>query len=187
MLGTKEICEIIGVKPSTVRKYAGALEAAGYVVHKGDSGHREYTEEDATVFRHLKALCDQPGMTVELAANVVVSRRERAHESVSPMVVSSDNQVSERYEERYNELFAVMQQLGEQNQQQALELDRLHKRMDEQNANISVILREVLENRRLVAATSARKWWKFWDKDIHAEPDPKAVWNKKQNPENYLK
>ncbi|MEK4477827.1 MerR family transcriptional regulator [Paenibacillus sp. FSL R7-0048] len=187
MLGTKEISEILGVKAVTVRKYAGELEKAGYSVTKSESGHREYSEDDATAFRHMKALCEQSGMTVELAAKVVAAKHFKAHESVAPMVVSADNQVSERYEERYNELFAVMQQLGEQNQQQAAELDRLHKRMDEQNANISVILREVLETRRLVAATSARKWWKFWDKEIHDEPDPKAVWNKKQNPENYLK
>ncbi|MEK4493983.1 DUF3967 domain-containing protein [Paenibacillus sp. FSL L8-0493] len=178
MLGTKEICEIIGVKPSTVRKYAGALEAAGYVVNKGDSGHREYTEEDATVFRHLKALCDQPGMTVELAANVVVSRRERAHESVAPMIVSADNQVSERYEERYNELIEVMQRMGEQNQHQAEELARVHKRMDEQNANISVILREVLETRRMVAAASDKRWWQFWKKDMVLPDlnDPEVRW-----------
>lgn len=187
MLGTKEICEIIGVKASTVRKYAAALETAGYVVHKGDSGHREYTEEDATVFRHLKALCDQPGMTVELAANVVVSRHQRAHESVAPMVVTPDNHLVERYEERYNELFEVMKKMGEQNQQQAEELARVHKRMDEQNANISVILREVLETRRLVAATSARKWWKFWGRKDPSLPDPEVAWNKKQNPEDYLK
>lgn len=36
---------------------------------------------DAGVFRQLKALCDQSGMTIELAANVIVTRNQRAHES----------------------------------------------------------------------------------------------------------
>ncbi|MBU8764198.1 MerR family transcriptional regulator [Micrococcus luteus] len=178
MIGTKEICEIIGVKPSTVRKYAGALEAAGYVVHKGDSGHREYTEDDATVFRHLKALCDQSGMTVELAANVVVSRHGRAHESVAPAIVEQENQVIQQYDKRYEGMIESMSRMMEQNEHQAAELERLHKRMDDQNANIAVILREILETRRMVAAANDKKWWQFWRKSLVLPDlsDPETVW-----------
>ncbi|MEK4240383.1 DUF3967 domain-containing protein, partial [Paenibacillus sp. FSL H7-0714] len=88
------------------------------------------------------------------------------------------NQLSERYEERYNELFEVMRQLGEQNQQQAEELARVHKRMDEQNANISVILREVLDTRRMVAAANDKRWWEFWKKDMVLPDldDPEVRW-----------
>lgn len=186
MLGTKEICEIIGVKPSTVRKYAGALETAGYVVHKGGSGNREYTEEDATVFRHLKALCDQPGMTVELAANVVVSRRERAHESVSPAVIGPEIQTIQQHDERYKEALELIKQLSDHNREQAEQMERINKRMDEQSANISLVLREVLETRRLVAASAGRKWWKFWEKEQSSGPDPEKNWNRKQKPEDYI-
>ncbi|MEK4240360.1 MerR family transcriptional regulator, partial [Paenibacillus sp. FSL H7-0714] len=89
MLGTKEISEILGVKAVTVRKYAGELEKAGYSVIKSESGHREFSEEDATAFRHMKALCEQSGMTVELAAKVVAAKHLKATESIAPMVISS--------------------------------------------------------------------------------------------------
>lgn len=182
MLGSKEISQIIGVKAVTVRKYAGELEKAGYSVKKSESGHREYTEEDATVFRHMKALCEQSGMTVEMAAKVVAAKHLQAHESVAPAVISGAGQAVERYEERYNELVQAMGLLSEQNQQQAAELERVHKRMDEQNANISVILREVLETRRMVAAANDRKWWQIWRKPMVLPDldDPETRWKLQQ-------
>lgn len=171
MYKTTEISEILGVKPGTVRKYAGALEAAGYSVTKSGSGHRDYSEEDATAFRELQALCQRSGMTVDVAAEVVAARRLRASESVAPAVISPDNARLEHYEKRYNEILEIAQR-------QADELERVHKRMDEQNAHISVILREVLETRRMVAASQDRKWWQIWRKNL-ALPDledPETVW-----------
>lgn len=178
MLGTKEISEIIGVKAVTVRKYAGELEKAGYSVKKSESGHREYSEDDATAFRHMKALCEQSGMTVELAAKVVAAKHQQANESVAPMVVTDSIQAVERYEKQYGMLLELVQQMGEQNQQQAAELERVHKRMDEQNANISVILREVLETRRMVAAAADKKWYQFWRKPMVLPDlsDPETRW-----------
>lgn len=178
MLGTKEICEIIGVKPSTVRKYAGELEKAGYSVSKSASGHREFSDEDATVFRHMKALCDQSGMTLELAANVVVSRHGRAHESVAPAVIEQENQALQRYDKRYEDMIESMGQMMELNERQEAELGRLHKRMDDQNANIAVMMREVMETRRMIAAAHEKKWYQFWRKSLVIPDlnDPETVW-----------
>lgn len=178
MLGTKEISEIIGVKAVTVRKYAGELEKAGYSVSKSASGHREYSEEDATAFRHMKALCEQSGMTVELAAKVVSAKHLKASESIAPMINAGENQIVEQYDGRYTEMIGIMKSMADQNNQQAAELDRLHKRMDDQNANITVILREVLETRRMVAAANDKKWWQPWKKSL-ALPDlsdPETRW-----------
>jgi DNA-binding transcriptional MerR regulator len=186
MLGTKEIGDILGVKAVTVRKYATALENAGYIVTRGDGNHREYSEDDATAFRQLQALCKRSGMTVETAAEVVASRHKRAHESISPAVITPDSKVMEQYEERYKEALEIIKQLNDHNREQSDQMERLTKRMDEQSANISLVLREVLETRRLVAASSGRKWWKFWEKEQPTGPDPETNWNRKQNPEDYL-
>lgn len=186
MLGTKEISEMLGVKAVTVRKYAAALEKAGYIVSKGATGHREYSEEDATAFRQLQALCERSGMTVETAAEVVSTRHQRASESVAPAIIGEESRVIEQYNERYNEALELIGQLVEANRTQADQMDRLHKRMDEQHSNISLILREMQETRRMIAATTGRKWWEFWKKDLPDGPDPETNWNRKQNPENYL-
>ncbi|WP_254184742.1 DUF3967 domain-containing protein [Micrococcus luteus] len=71
-----------------------------------------------------------------------------------------------------------MSRMMEQNEHQAAELERLHKRMDDQNANIAVILREILETRRMVAAANDKKWWQFWRKSLVLPDlsDPETVW-----------
>lgn len=189
MLGTKEIAEILGVKAVTVRKYAGALEKAGYIVGRGESGHREYTQNDATVFRELQALCERSGMTVNMSAQAVVSRVMKERGSVSHGVVPVNNSTEIQYAERYNELMTFMQGISEHNQnqaellaKQAEEIDRLHKRMDQQNNNISVMLREVLDTRRMVAAANDKKWYQFWKKRtvLPDLDDPETVWKMKR-------
>lgn len=175
MYGSKEIAEILGIKPVTVRKYAAALEDAGYIISRSDSGHRTYSEVDATVFRELQVLCERSGMTVENSAKVVASRHIGASATVAPAVVQQQTALMERYEERYTEMMGVIESLREQN-------ECLNKRLDEQNNNISVILREVLNTKKMMIENNRRKWWKFWDKrdPMIGEPDPEQVWKEKQ-------
>lgn len=182
MLKTKDIADILGVETVTVRKYAKALEDAGYIVHRSESGHREYTEIDATAFRELKTICEQTGMTVERSAFAVVARAARASASVAPAVVSQENQVALQYAEQYGEVMEIMRSQQELIQRQNDELARLHSRMDDQNANITAILREVLETRRMVAASRAKKPWQFWKKDTVLPDlnDPEVVWKMKK-------
>lgn len=186
VLGSKEISEILGVKPVTVRKYAAALEKAGYSVTRSEGNHREYSEDDATAFRQLQALCERSGMTVEIAAEVVAVRHIRASETVAPAVIGAENKVIEQYDIRYNEALELIKELTEHNRNQAEQMDRITKRMDEQSTNISLVLREIQETRRYIAAASSRKWWKFWKTDHLEGPDPETNWNRKQKPEEYL-
>lgn len=180
MLKSKDIADILGVETVTVRKYAKALEDAGYIVQRSESGHREYTQVDATVFRELQTICEQTGMTVERSAFAAVARAARASASVAPVVVSQENQVAMQYEQQYGEVMEIMQNQQELIQRQAAELDRLHKRMDDQNTNLTAILREVLETRRMVAAAQHKKhWWQRKKIEDH-EPDPEAQWKRKQ-------
>lgn len=181
MLKSKDIAEILGIETVTVRKYAAALESAGYIVQRDANGHREFTEIDATAFRELQALQQRTGLTVEKCAEVIATRHKEASDIVAPAVVEPKSPVLIQYEERYNEMIQVMQSQQELIQRQTAELDRLHERMDEQNTSISTILREVLETRRMVAAAAQpkKRWWKRNKSDIN-EPDPEAAWKRKQ-------
>lgn len=164
MKKTKDIAAFLGVESVTVRKYCGALEKHGYIVFKEGNGQRKYSDEDATVLQELKALCERSGMTVDTASEVVAARHNRENEFVAPAIIGDVKQDIKRYEKRYDQMMVTVCSLVEHNERQAAELDRVNKRMDEQNANISVILREVLETRRMVAAANAKKWWQFWRK-----------------------
>ncbi|KGP85299.1 MULTISPECIES: MerR family transcriptional regulator [unclassified Paenibacillus] len=183
MLETKDIAEILDVHSNTVRKYALALEAQGYVVQRDDNNDRKYSEVDATVFRELQALRQRSGLSVEKCAEVIAARHREPSGSVLPSVIEPDSTQIVQHEMQHGELLGAVQTLADLNRQQADEIARLHKRMDEQNNNISVILRETLETKRLLAAAAekpARKGWMFWRKAAKsADPDPEAIWKKK--------
>lgn len=194
LIGPNKMAGILGVQPVTVRKYSDILEKAGYVISRSENGRREYSEKDAMIFREVIELCERSGMKLEAAANLVVSREMRdagviAHTEIVP--VNDQNEQLIQYEERYNELKQIMlsmeeQQriIEEQNRVQAEELARLHKKMDDQNNNLSVILRETLETRRMIAAANEQKrkpFWKFWSKENSDDRDPEVVWNRKMN------
>lgn len=184
---SKEMAAILRVKPVTVRKYSEILEKAGYVIIRSDSGRRQYTQKDATVFVQMKELCERSGMTIEAAANYVVARDMKENGTIAHTDVVSIEQSPMQYEERYEEMKQLLLTMEEHNRQQAEELDRLHRRMDEQNNNISVMLREVLETRRVVAAAEeSRHGWKFWRKKKKTEmlengADPESDWKRKIN------
>ena len=164
MKKTKDIAEFLGLEAVTIRKYCGALEKYGYIVFKDGNGQRQYNDKDATVLQELKALCERSGMTVDSAAEVIATRNLRSYDVVAPSVLEPDNQALMRYDKRYEQMTEIVKTMAERNERQAAELERIHKRMDDQNANITVILREVLETRRMLAAANDKKWWKFWRK-----------------------
>lgn len=178
MLGTKEISEILGVKAVTVRKYAAALEKAGYIVSRDDNGHREYSQNDATAFRELQALCERSGMTVETAAEVIATRIIRATNSESTALVSAGEQTVMQYDSRYEELINTVNNLLTQNSQILEQNERIMQRMAEQNANLLGVMREVTETKRLLQEKDRKKWM-FWKKQAPGD-DPEAAWKKKE-------
>lgn len=100
---TSEIADMLGVEAVTVRKYALALEKAGYIVERDAGDRRTYNERDAMAFQQLKALRERSGMSVEMAASVISSRHKEASESVTLAVSDEKSQEIERYVQRYAE------------------------------------------------------------------------------------
>lgn len=186
---TADMAKFLGVQAVTVRKYATALEKAGYLFERIDGKNREYNEQDVTIMGELTTLCNRSGIGVEKAAFAVVARfKERLTNDTEkgfPAVVAPE----ERQIERYGEALQIMQTISEQNaaliahmNNQDEEIARLHKRMDEQNHNLSVILRESLEAKRMIAAANQKRWWEFWKKDMVLPDlnDPEIVWKMKR-------
>lgn len=119
-LATKDLAEMLGVEAVTVRKYAVALEKAGYAFERSAGDHRLYSSKDAMVMSQLKALRERSGLSVEMAANVVVSKHGEASEIVAVSQNAPDAAVWERYEKLYAGLEEKIAVLTELMQQQAL-------------------------------------------------------------------
>ncbi|MBK5447095.1 MerR family transcriptional regulator [Peribacillus sp. TH24] len=68
-----EVSDTLKVKDSTLRKYCGILENAGYHFSKNNRGHRQYTDKDVMTFKKLIAATKNSDMTIETAAEQLVS------------------------------------------------------------------------------------------------------------------
>lgn len=68
-----EVSDTLKVKDSTLRKYCGILENAGYHFSKNSRGHRQYTDKDVMTFKKLIAATKNSDMTIETAAEQLVS------------------------------------------------------------------------------------------------------------------
>lgn len=107
---SSDIAEMMGLESVTVRKYAIALENAGYVFVRSKNtptGHRKYSEQDAMIFQQLKTLRDNSGLSVEKAAEVVVAKHfNRLKTSESIALSNNEDKTLEfyRFEERYSDL-----------------------------------------------------------------------------------
>lgn len=135
-LTSKDIAAMIGIAESTVRKYAAALEEAGYPFSKdgtGEKAARIFTESDAMVMRHLKELRERTNVPVEQAAQLISAKHPKGMiqvaafdaTGVKPDYEAVINAINERHEERYTSLEEKVDSLMELNK--AL-LDRLDQR-----------------------------------------------------------
>ncbi|MDT2262665.1 hypothetical protein P7H12_01920 [Paenibacillus larvae] len=70
---TKDMAAMLGIETVTVRKYALALEKAGYIISRDDKDRRTYSDVDAMALQQLFTLRERSGMTVEKSAEMVAS------------------------------------------------------------------------------------------------------------------
>lgn len=73
---TKDLADMLGVEAVTIRKYALALEKAGYDIDRSDGKNRSYSERDAMAFKYMQTIRSRTGITVEAAADVVATKNK---------------------------------------------------------------------------------------------------------------
>lgn len=115
---TKDISNIIGIAPPTVRKYSQALEKAGYSFIKNKKGFRIFIDEDIFVFNELKSISNDKTMSVQKIAEMIVfnQRQEAQHKTTSDTLkimqsASENSNDIVQYDARYNELLEKLSKL----------------------------------------------------------------------------
>lgn len=176
---TADVASFLGVKAVTVRKYALALEKAGYLVERSDSNNRTYSEKDAMVMRELATLCKDSGISVEKSAMIVTARHMQFLSDTGDGNMPVINGES-RHDKRYDQAFELLKQMAEHSKQQAGDIASMRD-------GIAALQEELAETKRLLAASSERKWWQFLrrnvDKPEQGGPDPETEWNRKKQRE----
>jgi DNA-binding transcriptional MerR regulator len=108
---TKDISSIVGIATPTVRKYAQALEKAGYSFIKNGNGFRIFTDKDIYVFNEIKSQSKKHAIPVDRIAEMIVfnHNKQKRYESTShPLSIEQaecaiSNDIV-RYDTRYTEL-----------------------------------------------------------------------------------
>ncbi|HHC3419118.1 TPA: hypothetical protein ACN7HN_005482 [Klebsiella pneumoniae] len=138
-LGTKEIADTLKISESAVRKYALALEKAGYEFEKSGTA-RLFKHHDVEVFRKINKLTENSKLNVEYAVTVVMSRNTQTTSTVagSNAVISTNQENTMQYDAA---LMTVGTQLKMQQdlinslvgklEMQSVESDKRHKELTE--------------------------------------------------------
>lgn len=132
IMTASDVATLLGIKESTLRKYALILQDAGYQFNTNDKGQRAYFDRDVTVLRRLIDIKKSPDMTLEQSANAVMAWLEQSNVSLRVM---TDNKEKERYDSDIKELREVIAQ-------QSKLLEELVKKMDQQQKYIDTRLEE---------------------------------------------
>lgn len=136
-----DVCTLLSIKESTLRKYALILQDAGYHFHTNSKGQRGYYDRDVTVLRRFLEIKKSPDMTLEQSANAVLSWVEQSDMSLRVMGKDEEN---ERYNDDIKELKDVVNKQNELIKDLVTRMDQQQKYIDEKLTKRDELILEAL-------------------------------------------
>jgi DNA-binding transcriptional MerR regulator len=168
LMGPGDVCALLGIKESTLRKYALILQDAGYKFHVNDKGQRGYFERDVIVLKRFMEIKQSRDMTLEQAAEAVMAWVQQSNIAVS---VIEKKQESDRYNDDIKTLKEMVAQQNELLKELMLKLDEQQKYIDEnlkkRDELLVQSLKESMETRKMIAAAKEEEEKKkkgFWSR-----------------------
>ena len=158
LLSPSDVCTLLNIKESTLRKYAILLQNAGYQFRTNAKGSRDYLEQDVIVIKRLIEVKNNRDMTLESAVNSVLAWVKES--SMAVTVIDKDAE-RERYGDDIKELKEMVV-----NQSKLLKdlMEQLHKqqkyideRLEQRDSMLMQSLREVQETKKLMIAAEEEK------------------------------
>jgi hypothetical protein len=132
ILSPSDVCMLLRIKESTLRKYALLLQEAGYHFDSNEKGQRAYYERDVISLKKLLEIKKSPDMTLEQSANAVVTWFNQSNMSLSAIP-------NDRYNKHYD---SDMKELKEIVNQQNIMILEIMKKMDQQQKYIDERMEE---------------------------------------------
>lgn len=128
IISPSEVATLLNIKEPTVRKYALLLKDAGYHFDVNDKGQRWYYNKDVIAFKKLMQFKNSPDMTLEQAANAVVTWFKQSNVSLS---ITEEKEKNNRYDSDIQELKEIITQQNELLLELAKKMDQQQKYIDE--------------------------------------------------------
>jgi DNA-binding transcriptional MerR regulator len=152
VLTTTIIGKQLGLGESTIRKHFNYLQKAGYQFEKEQNGTRVFREKDVNAIKELLLVKNKTGVSLTMAASVVVSRTEDT-DSVHLLTPELFEAAKERIEKRMlvefqkelvNEMAILKEDIEdkiiEENKLLKDELSEMKSKMDQTNEMMKLIL-----------------------------------------------
>lgn len=131
---TREVAELLGVKEGTIRKYARLLEDRGYNFHRNDHDQRGFFDKDVIILRKIQELSKSKSMTLDDAANAIISMNQpNSLVPITPPVTDENTHHITRYEN----VMEALQTLTQENSELKQILGVISEEMVEQKKTIT--------------------------------------------------
>lgn len=160
----KEVAGLLNVEPVTLRNYAKILEEHGYTFLKNEKNQRGYVDRDIISFRKLISFKNQADMTLERAANAVmtwINNNDTALSAPDDRALQTDSERSREEILREFEKFKEQQMAFNQELLQQLQKQQqyIQESLERRDKSLMEAVREMQETKRLTAATEEKKSW----------------------------
>lgn len=147
LMTPSDVCSLLDIKESTLRKYALLLKNAGYHFHTNEKGQRGYYDKDVIVLKRFLEVKNSADMTLEQTTNAVISWVKASDMSLS--VMDNEEEIK-RYNADINELKETVNQQNEFLKKLMVKLDEQQRKIDHQQQFIN----EQLSAQKLQIAAS---------------------------------
>lgn len=167
---TKQAAQTLNINHTTFKKYYGMFERYnGYNFLRDSKGQVLFNEYDLEIFKRLLYVKAEPGRTLEDSCRLVAEEFGIANDSKDSKDITDISLSNESYVRSIEELKELI--LNQNNK-----IDELTMRLNEQSDQSKMIetsvgdrdqqlvklMKEMLEVKRMVAASNSKKWWQFW-------------------------
>lgn len=163
LMGPTDVCTLLSIKESTLRKYAILLKDAGYQFYVNEKGQRGYFSNDVIVLKRLIEIKNSRDMTLEKAVDAVMAWVEQSDVSLRVM---KENDKNERYDEditclkdMINKQNELLEKLVAQIEQQQKYID---ERLNKRDEMLMESLRQSQETKMLILAAKEEQKKKKW-------------------------
>lgn len=171
ILSPSDVCTLLKIKLSTLRKYAIILKEVGYHFDENDRGQRAYYEKDVIAIKKFIEIKSANDMTLEQSANALMTWLGQSDMSVRVTGNNKeiDHDVLDSLIKKIDELTIRSEKQENFNMELLKILDRQQTFIEQNSKERDILLvgsmRQMLEERQLqIAATKEEEKKNFWQR-----------------------
>jgi DNA-binding transcriptional MerR regulator len=147
--------KIIGVAPSTVKKYYLLFEQEGYKFKRSNKGYVLFSNHDIDLLKELMILKNQSGMTIQKAVKEIIKNKVVTDTTDITNKNADITIMARQVATVITEMAELKQLVKEQNELIKQQQKYINERLEERNQKLMKSLRESQEERKALLQIAA--------------------------------